>query len=252
MLSQTKSTWRVFPPIPAREDCSICQGTGWELMRAGGASTARRCPCVALTRTARLKDQIGIPERYRHCTLENYHPGTLAQTRALAEAWRFVECFPNVDRGLIFVGGSGTGKTHLAVGIVLELAERFYEDSFFTDFRSLPGLHFSLGGTIVGGNPSGSRVRTVSLLALDNFGAGRATDNQYRAALRILHARMRARRPTLCTSPGPVVLDGAESRGPYPGTVCSASNCVIDQARAFILGGFKIVLMDGAEGRPQR
>ncbi len=242
----TKSTWRVFPPILAREECSICQGTGWELVHSSSPPAARRCPCVALNRTARLKDKMRIPEQYRHCRLEGYHPKTLAQTRALAEAWKFVECFPNVDRGMIFVGGSGSGKTHLAVGILLDLAERFQEDSLFADFRSLPGPPSSGGLIAAHGNPSGSRLRNVLLLVLDDFGAGSSTDIQYQAALQVLHSRMRARKPTLCTGPGPV---GANSdRRLFTKGACG-SRSVIHQADAFLLGGFKIVPLGDEEAR---
>jgi len=253
MLGQTKPAWRVFPPMPAQEECSICQGTGWELIPSGGSAAARRCPCVALSRSARLKDRLHIPERFRHCTLENYHPGTFAQTRGLAEAWRFVECFPNVDRGMIFVGAAGSGKTHLAVGILMELAGRFQEDSLFADFRALPGPQWSPCGTAAPGHSAGSRLSTIPLLVLDDFGAATANDNQYRAALNLLHARMRVRRPTLCTGRGPVSVDAPPNdRRQRPARIDGASRCVIGQVQAFILGGFKIVLLGDDDARSRK
>ncbi len=234
MLGQTKSAWRPFPPIPARDGCSLCGGTGWELVSSNGSATARRCPCVALTRAARLTDRIRIPERHRECTLESYRPVTVAQTRGLAEAWRFVEHFPDVERGIVLLGGAGTGKTHLAVGVLLELADRFHEDTLFVDFRSMPGLHWSLGGAPVTGDPTGSKMRTVSLLVLDNFGPGHATESQYSAAIHILHARMRGRRPTICTARS---LESSDAATPH----------VIHQAHALLLGAFKVVALTGEE-----
>ncbi len=233
MLGQAKPLWQVFPPIQAREECSICRGTGWELMTSGGPATARRCPCVALTRTVRLKDRIQIPERYRHCTLESFHPRTLAQTRGLAEAWRFVERFPDGDRGMVFAGEPGAGKTHLAVGILLELAQRFHEDILFVDFRSLPGLHWSPGGLAVHSSSAPAKLKAVSLLVLDAFGEGAATEEQYQAALHVLHGRMRGRKPTLCTT---TVLSGFDAT-----ETSKASWYVRHQAHALLLGCFKIV-----------
>ena len=247
MLGQTKSSWRFFPPSLAQENCSICQGTGWEMVHSEGSATARRCPCVALSRTARLRYQIRIPDRSRHCTLENYHPATLAQMRGLAEAWRFVESFPNAERGLIFVGGSGLGKTHLAVGIVMELAERFQEDSLFADFRSLPDTLWSLGGSGGSGSPAGARLRTVSLLVLDNFGPGMATDNHHVAALRILHARLRARRPTLCTGPG---LNGDNTVS--VDRLAHTGRSAAQQVQALLMGGFKIVSLEDSQSRHRK
>jgi DNA replication protein DnaC len=250
MLAQTRSTWRAYPPVAAREDCSICQGTGWELVGSSRPLRARRCGCVALARTIKLKEQIRIPRQYESCTLESYRPRSLSQTHALAEAWKFAERFPGVERGMIFVGGPCVGKTHLAVGIMLELARRFQEDILFVDFRSLPGLSWSFGGNGRNGSVDPARLKTVSLLLLDDFGAGSATPNQYQAAFQIVQARLRARKPTICTSVrleglGGGAQAGLETQGKSNGTPCS----ILLQANALLLGGFKIVLMSGEDYR---
>jgi DNA replication protein DnaC len=250
MLAQRKSTWRSYPPVPAREDCTICQGTGWELTPSSGSSRARRCPCVALTRAVKLRDLIRLPQRYEHCALERYRPQTLSQTHALAEAWKFAERFPQIERGLIFVGGQGVGKTHLAVGIALELLQRFQEDSLFVDFQSLPGLRWSVGGSAAEGDPGTVRLSAVSLLIVDNLGADSSTRNQYQAALQIIQARMRARKPTLCTSAGLEELDAAPNiPAKSAGRIRSAFFSEVCRMHALIFGGFKIVRMTGENYR---
>ena len=246
MLAQTKSTWRSYPPIPAREDCTICQGTGWELMPSSGFSRARRCPCAALTRAVKLKEQIRIPQRYERCTLESYQPRNLSQTHALAEAWKFVERFPQLERGLIFVGGHGVGKTHLVVGIALELVQRFQEDILFVDFQSLPGLRRSLGRPDEGAQAAMFRPRDVSLLILDNMGAGSNCDGHYESALQIIQARMRAKRLTLCTSFGAVETAPSQNGPGNPrGARRRGLSAELYQMHALLFGGFKILRMTG-------
>jgi DNA replication protein DnaC len=219
-------------------------------MPSSGSSRARRCPCVALTRAVKLKEQIRIPQRYEHCTLESYQPQTLSQTHALAEAWRFAERFPQIERGLIFVGGHGVGKTHLAVGIALELVQRFQEDILFVDFQSLPGLRWSLGRAAAEGDPGAFRPRDISLLIIDNLGADSSSPNQYQAALQIIQARLRARKTAICTSAGLEELDAASNartrtadriQGRFYSELC--------QMHALLFGGFKIVRMTGENYR---
>jgi DNA replication protein DnaC len=250
MLAQPKSTWRNYPPVPAREDCSICQGTGWELVSSSGSSRARRCPCVALTRVVKLKEQIRIPQRYEHCTLESYQPRTLSQTHALAEAWKFAERFPQVERGLIFVGGHGVGKTHLAVGIVLELVQRFHEDILYVDFQSLPGLRWSFGHSSADGHCGAIRPREISLLVLDNLGSDFSSADQFQAALQVIQARMRARKTTICTSAG---LEDLEPSPNAPSKTADtrrrAFRPALCQMHALLFGGFKILRMTGEDYR---
>jgi DNA replication protein DnaC len=250
MLASSRSTWRTYPPAAAREDCSICQGTGWELVGSSSPIRARRCGCIALVRTLKLKDQIRIPRQYEDFMLEKYCPRSLSQTHALAEAWRFAERFPGVDRGLAFVGGPGVGKTHLAIGILLELARRFQEDLLYTDFKNLPGWTWSLGGDERGGSTDPARLRTVALLLLDDFGAGSATPNQYQAARQILQARLRARKPTICTSLRLEGLNHGSKAELHSHWKRNGSQCSIKlQASALMLGCFKIVAVYGDDYR---
>jgi DNA replication protein DnaC len=62
-----------------------------------------------------------IPRRYSECSFATFKsaPGTSQDTAKLA-AQRLVEEFP-ADRGLLFMGPAGVGKTHLAVAIIRSL-----------------------------------------------------------------------------------------------------------------------------------
>jgi DNA replication protein DnaC len=199
MYPQVKSTWRASPPVLAREDCPLCHGAGWELLSIPGPLRVRRCPCGMLARIAKLKEEVRVPRRYEHCSLDNFHPQTHSQVRALAEARRFIGRYPHVSKGLFFAGPPGVGKTHLAVGIILELLQHFQEDILFADFRALAASLRSPTKFPVEQLSSLARLKTVSLLVLDNIDVTFPRAGNLRLVQEIIRARMRSRRLTVCT-----------------------------------------------------
>jgi DNA replication protein DnaC len=128
--------------VQEKSGCQVCGGTGWRLVQVEGKSPrVMRCQCWIEDRSHSLLSQANIPERYRHCTLSNFetdfenahpslHVGRLA-------AGRFVEEFPFEREGLLLWGTVGTGKTHLAVGIIQELIRSKGTPCFFCDYREL-------------------------------------------------------------------------------------------------------------------
>ena len=185
-----KTGWRVWPPVMAREGCASCHGTGWELLPGSGSARARRCACRTEAANARLNEHLGIPRRYESCTFDSFTPLNLSQVRAQAEASWFAEKFPDVDRGLFFVGKAGVGKTHLAVAVVRELLRKFHEDVIFADFPMLlPGASRVEWG----------RLRSVSLLVLDNFGLASPAPERLCAAAEVLRSRLDAGGLTILT-----------------------------------------------------
>lgn len=71
-------------------------------------------------RIAELRNASGIPVRYEAMTLSSYVARERGQRLAVAVCQRFAEAWPvqyEQGRSLVFVGGPGTGKTHLACAI---------------------------------------------------------------------------------------------------------------------------------------
>ena len=52
--------------------CSICQGSGWQLVERGGGTTVVRCECYKDNLTDRLMADAKIPRRYAHCSLDRF------------------------------------------------------------------------------------------------------------------------------------------------------------------------------------
>jgi DNA replication protein DnaC len=113
--------------------CEECFGTGTKLDPVKGAIP---CPCRRPDRFKKLLAAARIPPRYAKCSFNTFKsaPGT-SQDNALLLAQNLVNEFP-VDRGLLFMGPAGVGKTHLAVAIIRGLIEKGFA-GVFCEFGSL-------------------------------------------------------------------------------------------------------------------
>lgn len=172
-----------------------------------GPARARRCECQAQARTAALAESAGIPPRYQHCTLENFHVPEGARELQLARglADRYAQDYPGlVDRdrsGLLLFGGVGAGKTHLAVGIAQRLLDRGIECRF-CDHRELLKR---IQSTFDPANPATEAgvvgpLLAADVLILDDLGVGRATDWALETLHYIVNHRYSQRRATLVTT----------------------------------------------------
>ena len=114
--------------------CTECFGTGTKLDPVKGAIL---CPCRRPDRFKKLLAAARIPRRYAGCSFESFKraPGT-SQEYALILAQKLVNEHPAVDRGLLFMGPAGVGKTHLAVAIIKGLIDKGFP-GVFSEFGGL-------------------------------------------------------------------------------------------------------------------
>lgn len=128
----------------AKRDCPACEGTGWKTIENGGVRGVTRCACQEVERAEMLLRQARIPPRYEHCAFDNFDirkdraSGLPNKSLEVAKfyARRFVEEYPT-DFGILFVGPTGVGKTHLAVAVLRELVISKGIECLFYDFRDL-------------------------------------------------------------------------------------------------------------------
>jgi DNA replication protein DnaC len=83
----------------------MCGGTGWLRIEAGDSTRCKRCDCIKIRA---IRERLAaIPERFRNCTFENYHPKNPNQARAH-------DLMQTNPEGSYFLHGPyGCGKTHL-------------------------------------------------------------------------------------------------------------------------------------------
>ena len=116
------------------EVCAECFGTGTKVDPVKGAIL---CPCRKPDRYKKLLALARIPRRYADCSFDSFktQPGT-SQDHALLLAQSLVQEYPAVERGLLFMGPAGVGKTHVAVSIIRALIEKGFA-GIFSEFGAL-------------------------------------------------------------------------------------------------------------------
>lgn len=186
-------------------------------MADGRAGTARACSCRAENVVPRLVAAAGIPARYRHCRLGNFHVSSsrarvdtqLLQARTVAQ--QYVDDFLQPgetgavtfrNSGLLFSGPPGVGKTHLAAGVLVELVERYRVHGAFVEFTSL--IH-QIQSTFDPGSPESKRqvldpLMDAELLILDELGSQQPTPWVRDVLYLIINGRYTRRLPTIFTT----------------------------------------------------
>jgi DNA replication protein DnaC len=116
------------------EVCEECFGTGTKLDPVKGAIP---CPCRRPDRFKKALAAAHIPRRYAACSFDSFKSASgSSQDQALLRAQKLVNEYPAVDRGLLFMGPAGVGKTHLAVAIIRGLIEKGFA-GVFSEFGAL-------------------------------------------------------------------------------------------------------------------
>ena len=190
--------------------CPICNGTGWKDVVSGNERRVTRCNCFLQTQSKHLLVVSEIPARYVDCEFSNYDTGGndgLAGAKIKIETW--AGRYPLDRSGLLLVGPSGVGKTHLSVAALKQLTQKGVH-CLFCDYREL------LKKIQNSYNPS---VQTTELdllrpifetevVLLDDLGAVKPSEWVWDTVSLILNARYNEKLTTIITSN---FLDGASA-----------------------------------------
>jgi DNA replication protein DnaC len=181
------------------EVCEYCFGTGVEVVPGKGA---RPCRCRASDSRRKSLDAARIPRRYATCSLDNFksEPNS-SQNVAFQFACRLVLDYPAVDRGLLFIGPVGVGKTHLAVAILKGLIEKGVPCLFYESGSLLKQIQDSYNPI---SNTSELGVLTpvfqAEVLVLDELGSAIPTDWVRDTIYQIINKRYNDKKLTIFTT----------------------------------------------------
>ena len=127
--------------LSAPATCSRCNGTGWVPLGAGSYDIDP-CTCQEGSRRAQRIAATRIPRRYHHCTLDSFSSSTGgALVRAKHDVNEFTDAWSpgrKDGKGLLLIGPCGSGKTHLAVAVLLGIVDRKKPGKLlFSNFQDL-------------------------------------------------------------------------------------------------------------------
>ncbi len=186
----------------AAEVCPVCAGSGWK--SAGAEHRVARCECRLKLRGETLLSAARIPKRYEHCELSNFEFDGPHRNLAAARlaACKFVEEYPLDNTGLLLIGSIGTGKTHLAVGIIKELVVSKGIPCLFYDYRELlKQIQNSYNDSVKATELEVLRpVFEAEVLVLDELGAVKPTEWVWDTVSLILNSRYNDNRTTIITT----------------------------------------------------
>jgi len=246
--------------------CPICSGTGWKTVSAAPTALSpndrrvTRCDCQLRARANSLLTAARIPRRYEHCELTNYDTDFPGAHPSLADA-HFVasnfarKCDPRGDKGLLIIGKIGTGKTHLAVGIVKELILNRGINCLFYDYRELlKEIQNSYNSTVQTTELDVLRpVFETDVLVLDELGAVKPTEWVWDTVSLILNTRYNDNRTTIITTNFDDQPAAAVSGSPSPAKAATRGETLGDRIgermRSRLHEMCRIITLDGSDFR---
>jgi DNA replication protein DnaC len=193
--------------------CPLCDDTGWKPVDdVSGVRRVVRCDCWRENIGRQRLGDANIPKRYQHCTLGNFTAYNESLERAVAQAKRVADAFPNMSRGLFLEGQPGVGKTHLAVAVLKQAIQTTSARGLFYDTRDLLRVIRSTYDPSIRTTELDilRPVMTAELLVLDDLGAEKTSEWVDETMNLIVNTRYNERRLTIFTSNYPDIPDDTD------------------------------------------
>lgn len=182
--------------------CPLCDGYGHIIDENG----ARACTCVKREVILSEFNDALIPERFKNETLDTYNPYKGSLRALLKGIKEYVKNYsPSNPEGLYISGGTGSGKSHLATGILKALIEKGYSGVFYNVVDLLDVIR----DTFDPNNPANPKSRLVhqlqrQIVVLDDFGVQKTSSWVADRLYALINRRYQDRKTLIVTSEIPM------------------------------------------------
>lgn len=236
--------------------CDICNDLFLVVdIDQSGNRMAKACACVENGKVSRYLAAAKIPESFSGADLDNFdvhHPScTQSQQMALLVSQRFAEksVFETASKGLIFCGGCGVGKTHLAIGVLKQLIQsQRRRGLFYSSAHLLELIRSTFDREDVSEWELMQPVLERDILVLDDLGAGKITEFVQEKLAYILMERYNRKLTTIITTNYPVEPPREErERSSLSGK--TLGDCIGDRAYSRLLEMCLVVPVRGQDFR---
>lgn len=202
--------------------CPHCRGSGYvRVERATSDPDFGRleiCTCRQAQVRAHIRDRLfdlSRLDQLRHLTFKTFRPRGRPgigekQQESIQASFEACQAYAHeLDGWLLLTGAYGSGKTHLAAAIANEAVEIGVPTVFLTVPDLLDTLRASFDSNDTTFNEAFERIRSASLLILDDFGTHNATEWARERLFQILNHRYINRLPLVVTMNLPLAeVDG--------------------------------------------
>lgn len=234
--------------------CSTCRGSGWIVKAHESVEDVVPCPdCRSRKLLQTLLQRAAIPPRYLNRGFEEYSWHTKLQERAQLRAIEYVQAFPQVPRGLLFVGPCGVGKTHLSVAILKTLIhEKTLNAKFIDEAELLRRLQYSYGPD----SPETERelvlpLLNADLLVWDDLGTGRPTEWVAETIRTIINHRYTYSKQTILSTNWPLKSEQRKDFVSTRSTIQSLPERIGHRLFSRVMEMCEIIELDGPDARTE-
>lgn len=195
-------------PIVASSTCPT-HGSYPSVYRKPDGSLAsideKRCPfCYEKERFERELKRSMIPPRFQNKTIESYETPEMWQAKAKETIQNYIDNLDeNLEKGrnIILIGGVGTGKTHLSIGLLKAVIQNGGIGIFIT----ASDLFMNIRDTWTRSSEISTLDRVqqfvdLDLLVIDEVGVQRGTENEREILFSIINSRYNNLKPTVLLS----------------------------------------------------
>jgi DNA replication protein DnaC len=155
-------------------------------------------------KTMKLLEKSGLGSRFIKRTFETFNTDNLNQEQlnAYKKAYEFATKFPDVEKGLLFTGPVGAGKTHLAAAIANKLMSDLYDVIFgnVTDIVTLIKSTYRSDSEYTEAEMIKTFTNDVDIFIIDDFGKENPTEHTTTLIYQIINRLYENEKPIIVTT----------------------------------------------------
>lgn len=152
-----------------------------------------------LGRIAKNRHESGLPRAYANTTFDGFEVRQGTET-ALRNARKYAENINAITKGLLLIGNTGSGKTHLAAAIANTVLDAGYTVKFARAADIPYEIQKTYGDSVKSEDEVIEPLRRCKLLIVDDLGADKLTDFDRAVIHGILDYRIINCKPTVVTT----------------------------------------------------